>query len=97
MMLSRDVEVRSQEVARFLRREVRAAPYRTLGLALTAGYVLGGGLTPGLVRVLMVAGGRRMAGNFLTATGRGAVDQSRMMDDTQGPLPAACDPTPGTR
>jgi hypothetical protein len=97
MMLSRDVEVRSQEVARFLRREVRAAPYRTLGLALTAGYVLGGGLTPGLVRVLMVAGGRTMAGNFLTAAVRGAFDQWRMIDDTQGPFPAAWDPTPGTR
>jgi len=96
MMLSHDVEVRSQELARFLRREVQAAPYRTLGLALTAGYVLGGGLTPGLVRVLMVAGGRMMAGNFLTAAVRGAFDQWRMIDDAQRPFPAAWDPTPGT-
>src|SRR5262249_10246114 len=73
------------------------APFRPLGLALTAGYVLGGGLTPGLVRVLMVAGGRTMAGNFLTAAVRGAFDQWRMIDDTQGPFPAAWDPTPGTR
>ena len=97
MMLSHDVEVRSREVARFLRREVQAAPYRSLGLALTAGYVLGGGLTPGLVRRLMMTGGRAVAGNFLAAAVRGAFDQWRMLDDAQGPFPAAWDPTPGTR
>jgi hypothetical protein len=97
MMLSRDVELRSQEVARVLRKEVRAAPYRTLGLALGAGYVLGGGLTPNVVRLLMMAGGRAMAGNFLSAAVRGAFQQWRMIDDSQGPFPAAWDPTPGTR
>ena len=85
MMLSHEVEVRSREVARFLRREVQSTPYRSLGLALTAGYVLGGGLTPGLVRRLMMT------------DGRGAFDQWRMLDDAQGPFPAAWDPTPGTR
>jgi hypothetical protein len=97
MMLSHDVEVRAQEAARFLRREVRAAPYRTLGLALTAGYVLGGGLTPGLLRVLMVTGGRAVAGKFMSAAVRGAFDQWRMIDDAQGPFPTAWDSTPGTR
>jgi hypothetical protein len=97
MMISHDVELRSQELARFLRKEVQAAPYRTLGLALTAGYVLGGGLTPGLVRVLMLTGGRAMAGNFLSAAVRGALDQWRTIDDAQGPFPTAWDPTPGTR
>jgi hypothetical protein len=95
MMMSHDVEVRAQEVARVLTREVQAAPYRTLGLALAAGYILGGGLTPGVVRLLMVAGGRAMAGNFLTAAVRGAFDQWRMIDDDKGPFPAAWDPTPG--
>ena len=97
MMLSPDVELRSQEVARVLRQEVQAAPYRTLGLAFTAGYVLGGGLTPNLVRLLMVAGGRAMAGNFVSAALRGAAQQWRMIDDSQGPFPAAWDPTSGTR
>jgi hypothetical protein len=96
MMISHDVEVRAQEVARVLTREVQSAPYRTLGLALAAGYVLGGGLTPGLVRLLMVAGGRAVAGNFLTAAVRGAFEQWRTIDDDQGPFPAAWDPTPGT-
>jgi hypothetical protein len=48
------------------------------------------------VRVLMVIGGRAMAGNFLTAAVRGAFDQWRMLDDAQRPFPAAWDPTPGT-
>ncbi len=72
-----EVERRSDEVANFLRQEVQAAPYRTLGLALAAGYVLGGGLTPGLVRLLIMTGGRAMAGNVLAAAVRGAFDQQR--------------------
>src|SRR5262249_2020998 len=97
MLLSHDVEVRSQEMARFLRRGGQAAPDRPLGLALTAGDVLGGGLAPGLVRVLMVKGGRVVAGNFLAAAVRGAFDQWRMLDDPQRPFPAAWDPASGTR
>ena len=73
-----DVERHSDEVASFLRQEVQAAPYRTLGLALAAGYVLGGGLTPGLLRLLIVNGGRAMAGSVLTAAFRGAFDQRRI-------------------
>jgi hypothetical protein len=77
-MEATDVELRSEEVARFLRQEVRAAPYRTLTLALAAGYVLGGGLTPSVVRLLVLMGGRAMAGNLLAAAVRGAFDQGRM-------------------
>jgi hypothetical protein len=77
-MEATDVELRSEEVARFLRQEVQAAPYRTLALALAAGYVLGGGLTPSVVRLLVLMGGRAMAGNFLAAAVRGAFDQGRM-------------------
>ena len=95
MTISHDVELRAQEAARILTREVQVAPYRTLGLALAAGYILGGGLTPGVVRLIMMAGGRAMAGNFLAAAVRGAFDQWRMIDDDQGPFPAAWDPTPG--
>jgi hypothetical protein len=73
-----EVERRADEVAGFLRQEVQAAPYRTLGLALAAGYVLGGGLTPRAVRLLVVTGGRAMAGNVLAAAVRGAFDHRRM-------------------
>jgi hypothetical protein len=73
-----EVERRSDEVASFLRQEVQAAPYRTLGIALAAGYVLGGGLTPGLVRLLIMTSGRAMAGNALAAAVRGAFDQRRI-------------------
>jgi hypothetical protein len=77
-MEASDVELRSEEVARFLRREVQDAPYRTLALALAAGYVLGGGLTPSVVRLLVLTGGRAMAGSLLAAAVRGAFDQRRM-------------------
>jgi len=76
-MKAAEVELRSQEVARFLRQEVQVAPYRTLGLALAAGYVLGGGLTPNLVRLLVMGSGRAMAGNILAAAVRGTLDQRR--------------------
>ena len=71
------VELRSEEVAQRLRHEVQDAPYRTLALALLAGYVLGGGLTPNVVRLLVLAGGRAMAGNLFAAVVRGAIDQGR--------------------
>lgn len=72
-----DVELQSEEVSRFLRQEVLDAPYRTLVMALIAGYVLGGGLTPRLVRLLVTTGGRAMAGKFVAAALRGAFDQER--------------------
>ena len=72
-----EVERRSDEVASFLRQEVRAVPYRTLGLALAAGYVLGGGLTPRAVRLLVMTGGKAMAGNVLSSAVRGAFDDRR--------------------
>src|SRR4029453_5607678 len=76
-MKATDIERRSQEVAEFLRQEVLEAPYRTLGMALIAGYVLAGGLTPRLMWLLMTTGGRAMAGNLVTAAFRGAFDQRR--------------------
>ena len=76
MQLS-ELEHRSDEVASFLRQEVRATPYRTLGLALAAGYVLGGGLTPRAVRLLVMTGGRAMAGSVLGSAIRGAFDDRR--------------------
>ena len=78
-MNASEVELRSHEVAHFLRREVQGAPYRTLGLALAAGYVLGGGLTPNVVRLLVMTGGRTMVGNLLAAAVRGTLDQRRTM------------------
>ncbi len=76
-MNASEIERRSEEAARFLRDEISVAPYRTLGLALAAGYVIGGGLTPHLMRLLMTTGGRAMAGSLLAAAARGAFDQRR--------------------
>ena len=76
-MTGTDIEQRSQEVAEFLRQEVLEAPYRTLGMAVIAGYVLAGGLTPRLMWLLMATGGRAMAGSLVTAAFRGAFDPRR--------------------
>jgi hypothetical protein len=76
-MNATDVERRSQEVAEFLRQEVLDAPYRTLGMAMLAGYLLAGGLTPRVLWLLMATGGRAMAGNLVSAAFRGALDQGR--------------------
>lgn len=75
---SRNMEVRSQEVARYLRDEAQRSPYRALAVALAAGYVLGGGLTPRLVKALMLMGGRALAGNLVSAAVRGTLDQRRI-------------------
>jgi hypothetical protein len=76
-MEASDVELRSGEMAQFLRQQMLEAPYRTLALALVAGYVLGGGLTPRLVQTLVLTGSRVMAGNLVAAALRGAFDQRR--------------------
>jgi hypothetical protein len=75
-----DIERRSQEVAGFLRQEVLDAPYRTLLMALLAGYVLAGGLTPRLIGLLMATGGRTVAGNLVVAALRGTFDQRGRID-----------------
>lgn len=73
----RDVERRSQDVARYVRDEVQRAPFRTLGIALAAGYVLGGGLTPRALRLVALNAGRVMAGNVIAAALRGTFDDRR--------------------
>jgi hypothetical protein len=71
------VEQRSEEIARLLRREVRRAPYRTLGLALATGYVLGGGLSPRAVGFVVSNVGRVMAGSLVFAVIRGLLEERR--------------------
>jgi uncharacterized protein (DUF1786 family) len=73
-MRTTDVELRAEEFAHRVRHEARSAPYRTLALGLVAGYVLGGGLTPRAMRVLLLAGGRLMAANLVAAALRGTFD-----------------------
>ena len=72
-----EVEHRSEDVARYLRDQVQRAPVRTIALALAAGYVLGGGLTPRALRILALVAGRAMAGNLMSAAVRGTFDQGR--------------------
>jgi hypothetical protein len=74
MYSARELEARSEEIASYLREEVQHSPYRALAIALAAGYVLGGGLTPRVVTALLLTGSRMMAGNFLAATVRGLLD-----------------------
>lgn len=70
-------EKRSEDLARYVREEVQRAPVRTVALALAAGYVLGGGLTPRALRLVALNAGRAMAGNFIAAALRGAFDERR--------------------
>lgn len=72
-----EVQKRSEDAARYLRDEVQRAPYRTLGMVAAAGYILGGGLTPTLVKLIALNAGRAMAGNLFAAAVRGALDQRR--------------------
>jgi hypothetical protein len=72
-----DVERRSEDLARYVRQEVERAPVRTVALAFAAGYVLGGGLTPRALRLVALNAGRAMAGNFVAAAMRGALDERR--------------------
>ena len=72
-----EVEQRSEDLARYIRQEVQRAPVRTVAIALAAGYVLGGGLTPRALRLVAMNAGRAMAGNVLAAALRGAFDERR--------------------
>jgi hypothetical protein len=47
-----------------LRERMRTQPYATLATAAGIGYVLGGGLSPSMVRLLMAAGGRMALQGF---------------------------------
>lgn len=72
-----ELEWRSGDAARHLRQEVRRAPARSIAMALATGYVLGGGLTPRAVRLLLVSAGRALAGNLIAAAIRGTFDDGR--------------------
>jgi hypothetical protein len=69
------VEQRTHEMARRLRLAVRRSPYRTLLVAMAAGYVLGGGLTPRALGFVVANAGRLMAGSLLVAVLRGLIDE----------------------
>ena len=71
------VQRRSKDAAGYLRDEVQRAPYSTLGMVAAAGYILGGGLTPTLVRLVALNVSRAMAGKLFAAAVRSAFDQGR--------------------
>jgi ElaB/YqjD/DUF883 family membrane-anchored ribosome-binding protein len=56
--LAAAVQDAADGVQRYLTQQVAQRPYSTLGVAAGIGYVLGGGLSPGLTRVLLNAAAR---------------------------------------
>ena len=72
-----DMERRTEDVVRSVRQEVNRAPIQSVALALTAGWVLGGGLTPRVLRLALGTAGRAMTGALLAAAVRGSFDQRR--------------------
>jgi hypothetical protein len=76
-MEAADVERQTEAAVQYLRHEVQRSPYRTLALAAAAGWVLGGGLTLRVMRLLVLNAGRAMAGNLIAAGLRGAFDGRR--------------------
>jgi hypothetical protein len=74
-METSELQQRTEDAANYLRHQVQDAPYRTLGAVALAGYVLGGGLTPALVRLIALNAGRAMAGNLFAAALRGVTNQ----------------------
>lgn len=72
-----DIERRTEDVVRSVRREVHRAPIQSVALALTAGWVLGGGLTPRVLRLALGTVGRAMTGALVAAAVRSSFDQRR--------------------
>lgn len=72
-----DVERRTEDVVRSVRREVHQAPMQSVALALAAGWMLGGGLTPRVLRFAFATAGRAMTGTLVAAAVRGAFHQGR--------------------
>lgn len=76
-MVIADMEKHTEDVVRSVRNEVNRAPIQSVALALTAGWVLGGGLTPRVLRLALGTAGRAMTGALVAAAVRGSLDQRR--------------------
>jgi hypothetical protein len=59
-----------------LRERMRTQPYATIAAAAGIGYVLGGGLSPSMVRLLVAAGGRIALQGFLHRLAAGEAERS---------------------
>lgn len=82
--LASDLGELGGEVEGFLRRQLDARPYATLGAALGAGYVLGGGIPPWLFRVGFAMGGRLLLGAVMREVLAGAAGED-LEPPTGGP------------
>lgn len=65
------VERASSDAVRFVREQLDARPYATLGVGLAAGYVLGGGLTVRLAGTLLALTGRVAMASLVSSAVRG--------------------------
>ncbi|MCW5890824.1 MAG: hypothetical protein KIT14_09750 [bacterium] len=68
-----EIETAAAEGIAWLRRQVRANPWETVGVVGAAGWLLGGGLTPRLVGVLFATAGRLVVTDVVSAALRGAM------------------------
>lgn len=55
----------ASELSNAAREQLEARPYATLGACVVAGFLLGGGLTPGVLRRMVGIGGRVAVGAAL--------------------------------
>ncbi len=67
-----DIEAAAADGVTWLREQVVQNPWPTIGAAAAAGWLLGGGLTPRLVGVLLTTAGRLAVTDVVSAALRGA-------------------------
>ena len=67
-----EIETAAADGVRWLRAQVLDNPWPTLGAAAAAGWLLGGGLTPRLVGLLITTAGRLAVTDVVSAALRGA-------------------------
>lgn len=67
-----DIEAAAADGVSWLRQQVVENPWPAIGAAAAAGWLLGGGLTPRLVGVLITTAGRLAVTDVMSAAIRGA-------------------------
>jgi len=63
--LGQSLNEATQQAGAYLKEQLQARPYATLGIAAGAGFVLGGGLSLRLSSTLLTVGGRMVASKLL--------------------------------
>lgn len=76
-----EIEAATADGVAWLRRQVRENPWQTIGTAVGAGFLLGGGLTPRLVGMLLTTTGRLMLADVVSAAFRGATRMNPQTSD----------------